>query len=131
MAFTYTYTVKTDKTVEQSVTDVRSALAEQGFGTLWELNVPSKLKEKGVDYQREAVILEVCNPVHAKNALEANLQVIYFLPCKIVVFEEAGMTSIGMMLPSVMMESLQDPSLKAFALEVEEALRTAIDKTVG
>lgn len=130
MAFTYTYSVKTDKTVTEAVTDVRSALSEQGFGTLWELNVPSKLQEKGVEYQREAIILEVCNPLHAKNALEANLQVIYFLPCKIVVFEDGGKTSIGMMLPSVMMETLQDPALKAFALEVEGALRTAIDQAV-
>ena len=130
MALTYTYSVKTDKTVDEAVKDVKRTLAEKGFGTLWELNVPSKLQEKGVDYRKEAVILEVCNPVHAKNALEANLQVIYFLPCKVVVFEETGKTSIGMMLPSVMMENLQDPSLKAFALEVEDALRIAIDQAL-
>lgn len=130
MSFTYTYSVRTNKSVMESVSAVKESLAKNGFGTLWELDVPAKLKEKGADFQGEAVILEVCNPHHAKNALEANLQVIYFLPCKVVVFKEGQMTSIGMMLPSVMMETLGDPSLKAFALEVEATLMTAIDMAV-
>ena len=130
MSSTYTYAVKTDKSVTEAVKAVQKSLKEHGFGTLWELNVPAKLQEKGVDYEREAVILEVCNPNQAKRALEANLQVIYFLPCKVVVFDADGQTTIGMMLPSVIMEMLQDSNLKAFAHEVEDALRQSIDLAV-
>ncbi|MDW7672612.1 MAG: DUF302 domain-containing protein [Bacillota bacterium] len=130
MSSKYTYAAKTDKSVSEAVKAVQKSLQEQGFGTLWEFNVPAKLHEKGVDYEREAVILEVCNPKRAKSALETNLQAIYFLPCKVVVFDEDGRTTIGMMLPSIMMEALQDPNLKAFAHEVEEALRQAIDLAV-
>ncbi len=127
----FTYTVKTEQSVTHAVQSVKKTLMENGFGTLWELDVPAKLKEKGAEYQGEAVILEVCNPHHAKNALESNPQVIYFLPCKIVVFKDnQAATSIGMMLPSVMMEVLQDPALHSFALEVEETLRKAIDQAV-
>jgi uncharacterized protein (DUF302 family) len=130
MSSQYTYAAKTDKSVPEAVKAVQKSLKEHGFGTLWELNVPAKLQEKGVDYEREAVILEVCNPNQAKRALEANLQVIYFLPCKVVVFDADGQTTIGMMLPSVIMEMLQDSNLKAFAHEVEDALRQAIDLAV-
>lgn len=130
MAFEYTYTVTTEQPVAAAVESVRKNLQENGFGTLWQLNVPEKLQEKGVEYQREAVILEVCNPVHARNALEANLQVIYFLPCKVVVFDENGTTTIGMVLSTVMMETLQDPALTTFAREVEATLQKAINASV-
>ncbi|SMP58789.1 DUF302 domain-containing protein [Anoxynatronum buryatiense] len=130
MAFTYTYTVKTVMPVAEAVETVKKSLQQNGFGTLWQLNVPEKLQEKGVNYQREAVILEVCNPEHARNALEANLQVIYFLPCKVVVFDDGEETSIGMVLPTVMMENLQDTALTAFAREVEETLQKALDEAI-
>ncbi|MEN1760128.1 DUF302 domain-containing protein [Anoxynatronum sibiricum] len=130
MSFTYTYTVKTALPVAEAVETVKKSLQQNGFGTLWQLNVPEKLQEKGVDYQREAVILEVCNPEHARNALEANLQVIYFLPCKVVVFDDGEETSVGMVLPTVMMENLQDPALTAFAREVEETLQKALDEAI-
>ncbi len=130
MSLKYTYAAKTDKSVPEAVKAVQKSLKEHGFGTLWEMNVPAKLQEKGVDYSREAVILEVCNPKQAKRALEANLEVIYFLPCKVVVFDADGQTTLGMMLPSVMLEALQDSNLKTFAQEVEDALHQSIDKAV-
>lgn len=123
----FIYAVNTDKSVPEAVKAVRKSLQEHGFGTLWELNIPAKLQEKGVDYQREGVILEVCNPKQAKRALEANLQAIYFLPCKVAVFDAGRKTTIGMMLPSIMMAALKDPNLLAFAHEVEQALRQSID----
>ena len=126
----YTYSIKTDKSVPEAVKAVQKSLKEHGFGTLWEMNVPAKLQEKGVDYSQEAVILEVCNPKQAKRALEANLEAIYFLPCKVVVFDADGQTTIGMMLPSIMMEALQDSNLHAFAHEVEDALHQSIDLAV-
>lgn len=130
MSLKYTYAATADKSVPEAVKAVQKSLKEQGFGTLWEMNVPAKLQEKGVDYSREAVILEVCNPKQAKRALEANFEAIYFLPCKVVVFDADGQTTIGMMLPSVMMEALQDSNLKTFAQEVEGALRQSIDTAV-
>jgi len=127
MSSQYTYAAKTDKSVPEAVKAVQKSLKEHGFGTLWEMNVPSKLQEKGVDYDREAVILEVCNPKQAKRLLETNLQAVYFLPCKVVVCDVDGQTTIGMVLPSVMMDALQDSSLHAFVQEVDEALRQSID----
>ena len=130
MSSKYTYAAQTDQSVPEAVDAVKKSLKEHGFGTLWEMNVPAKLQEKGVDYHQEAVILEVCNPKQAKRALEANLQAIYFLPCKVVVYDDAGRTTVGMMLPSLMMEALQDPNLKAFIHEVGDALHKSIDLAV-
>ncbi len=126
----FAYTLTTDKTMEQAVLDVKERLQELKFGTLWEFNIPAKLKEKGVDFQGNATVLEVCNPVRAKEALEHNMNVVYFLPCKIVVYEEKGQTKIGMVRLTVFMDLLKDKHLKDFAQEVEDTLKLAMDRAI-
>jgi uncharacterized protein (DUF302 family) len=36
---------------------------------LWELNFKDKLQEKGLDFDKNFKILEVCNPVQAKEGM--------------------------------------------------------------
>ncbi|MBP1763683.1 MAG: hypothetical protein H6Q65_741 [Firmicutes bacterium] len=125
----FDYTVVTDKEFDQIVLDLKSALSERKFGVLWELDLPAKLKEKGVDYVGKIRILEVCNPQRAKGVLETNIRAGYFLPCKIVVYEENGKTKIGMPKPTKLIELLGDVRLKQEAAEVEADLMAAIDVT--
>lgn len=122
----FDYTLVTKKTLEQAVDDVKEALKERKFGTLWELDIPSKLQEKGVAFEGKARILEVCNPHKAKKALEKNMNVIYFLPCKVVVFEDQGETRLGMVKPTAFMEMLEGEDLRDFAQEVEETIKAAL-----
>jgi len=126
----FDYTLISEKPFEEVVDAVKKTLQELGFGTLWELDVPSKLKEKGVDFQGKARILEVCNPKRAKEALEHNMNVVYFLPCKVVVFEDQGQIKLGMVKPTAFMEMLQDEGLRNFALEVENTLKQAMDRAI-
>jgi len=123
----FDYTVTTGKGFDQAVEDLKKALAERNFSVLWELDVPSKLKEKGVEYAGPLRILEVCNPLRAKVALEANVRAGYFLPCKIVVYVEGGTTKIGMPRPTVLIGLLGDESLRKVAEEVEAELAAALD----
>ena len=124
----FNYTLVTKKSLEQAVDDVKEALKELKFGTLWELDVPSKLKEKGVEFKGKARILEVCNPHKAKAVLETNMNVIYFLPCKVVVFEDQGETRLGMIKPTVFMDLLENEGLQDFAQEVEDTIKAALEK---
>ena len=123
----FDYTVTTVKGFDQAITDLKKVLSDRKFGVLWELDVPSKLKEKGVDYAGPFRILEVCNPLKAKGALEANVRAGYFLPCKVVVFVEDGKTKIGMPRPTVLIGLLGDESLRTMAEEVEAELSAAMD----
>ena len=123
----FDYTVTTGKGFNQAVEDLKKALSERKFGVLWELDVPSKLKEKGVEYAGPFRILEVCNPLRAKGALEANIRAGYFLPCKVVVYVEGGKTKIGMPRPTVLIGLLDDESLRQVADEVEADLAAAMD----
>lgn len=123
----FDYTVTTGKEFTQAVEELKKALTERKFGVLWELDVPSKLKEKGVEYEGPFRILEVCNPLRAKGALEANVRAGYFLPCKVVVYVEDGKTKIGMPRPTVLIGLLGDESLRQVAEEVEADLAAAMD----
>jgi len=125
----FDYTVTTSKGFDQAVEDLKNALTERKFGVLWELDVPLKLKEKGVEYAGPLRILEVCNPLKAKGALEANIRAGYFLPCKVIVYVEEGTTKIGMPRPTVLIGLLGDESLRKVAEEVEAELATALDAT--
>ncbi|ARU60320.1 hypothetical protein CBW65_04015 [Tumebacillus avium] len=121
------YTVETTKSVDEAVEAIEASLKNHQFGVLWKLDLPAKLQEKGVDFTTPYRVLEVCNPVEAKRVLEQNLLVGYFLPCKIVIYEESGTTKIGLPKPSAMMGVLQDPALEGIAQGVEETLIQAIE----
>lgn len=121
------YTIISAKDFSQVIADVKQALSEIKFGVLWEMDIPSKLKEKGVDYEGQYRVLEVCNPQEAKKALETNIKVGYFLPCKIVIYVENGSTKIGMVRPTALVQMLSS-ELSEFAEGVEKLLISAINK---
>ena len=120
------YTITSAKDFSQVIADVKQALSEIKFGVLWEMDIPSKLKEKGVDYAGQYRVLEVCNPQEAKKALETNVKVGYFLPCKIVIYVENGSTNIGMVRPTALVQMLGS-ELAEFAEGVEKLLISAIN----
>ncbi len=126
MDFQYTRVV--DIPFTQSVDKLKETLKQQGMGVLWELDIPSKLQEKGQDFKTPVRILEVCNPAKAKQVLETNIIASFFLPCKVVVFQnDGGRTAIGMIKPTTLIGVLGDEGLKGIAQAVESELRAAID----
>ena len=105
-------------------------LKEHKFGILWQLNIPAKLQEKGVNsYTNPYRILEVCNPNDAARVLNHNELVGYFLPCKITVYESEGKTKIGLPKPTALIGILEDNELKAIAEEIESILIKVLDES--
>lgn len=121
------FEVKTNKDFETAVTDLKKSLTENSFGVLWEMNFKDKLQEKGLDFNKNFKVFEVCSPPRAKVVLDQNLEAGYMLPCKMVVYEKEGEVKIGMMKPTSMAELMNDKGLTDVADEVETILRKAID----
>lgn len=121
------YKKQTDKPVAQAVADLKTALSSVSFGVLWELDFKEKMHEKGLEFHEDFHILEVCNPHQAKRALDENIEVGFFLPCKLAVYSEQGKTFIGMPKPTELMSLMGSDALKAIAEEVEEVLIRAIE----
>ncbi|TMW69893.1 DUF302 domain-containing protein [Alteribacter natronophilus] len=126
----FDFTVQTDKKPEQVVNDLENTLKEASFGVLWSFNVKEKLDEKGVGFDSDYYILEVCNPQIAKDALQSTKMAGYFLPCKVVVYENEGQTYIGMPKPTVLMEHVESEDVMRVAEEVEDTLRECFKKAV-
>lgn len=131
----FNYTVETEKSVNQAVQSLEETLKEEKFGVLWNFDLTAKLQEKGEDFNTPYTILEVCNPKEANKVLSSNLMIGYFLPCKIVVYEEDGSTKIGMPKPTSLISMAegsmaQDHDVQAIAEDIEKRLISAIDKSI-
>lgn len=124
------YQVTTKKSVDEAVAAVGAALQNHQFGVLWDLDINEKLTEKGLAAEPPFRILEVCSAPRAKHALSTNQSVGYFLPCKVLVFQdrESRQTQIGYAKPAALMGLLGDTRLDALAGEVDNLLREAVEQ---
>ncbi|MCQ6557760.1 DUF302 domain-containing protein [Paenibacillus mendelii] len=124
------YTVETVQSVDEAILALEGNLKEEGFGILWQMDIPSKLQEKGVDtYTNPYRILEVCNPREAARVLNHNELAGYFLPCKITVYKSAGITKLGLIKPTAFMSMLDDAELTTVAQEIEAVLIRVLDQS--
>ena len=126
----FDYTVSTEKSLEQAIASLEENLKSEGFGVLWNFNLTAKLQEKGMEFNTPYTVLEVCNPKEAQHILSENLLAGYFLPCKIVVYEDDHVIKVGMPKPSSLIEMLQNDDMKAFALDIEKRLISCIDRSI-
>ncbi len=124
------YEVKIEKSFDEAVESIKKTLNENKFSVLWELNFKDKLKEKGLEFDSNFKILEVCNPVQAQEVLSRNIEAGYFLPCKMVVYEKEGSVYIGMMRPTELIKIMGDNELVAIAERVEKILKKSIDEAI-
>lgn len=130
MIIIFHYTVQTNEPIEDVIQTLEEQLKSEQFGVLWQFNIKETLESKGFDFDRPFHVLEVCNPKEAKDILEQNLLVGYFLPCKIVVYEIDGKTMIGMPRPSELISMVEDESLLKTAKDIEETIIKCIDNSI-
>ena len=121
------YIVKTEKSIDQAVADLEEATVAHKFGVLHVYNLRATMESKGVDFDREVRVLEVCNPHHAHTALSADIEVNLALPCRISVWENNGEHFIGMLKPSVLLQTVSDAPLEGLAAEVESTMIKIIE----
>ncbi len=124
------YTVKTNESIEKAIDTLESELKNEAFGVLWKFDIKDTLESKGFDFDKSFHVLEVCNPKEAKDILETNSLVGYFLPCKIVVYEENAETMIGLPRPTQLISMVEDDNLKETAKNIEDRLINCLDKSV-
>ena len=123
------YIVETDKSFEHASTDLEQAVKRHGFGVLHVHDLAATLRSKGVAFEEQCRIFEVCNPVQAARVLSIDMRLNMALPCRISVFTEKGKTMLGLIKPVGMLSALsQDPALVQIAREVEEKTIEMVDE---
>lgn len=124
----FNYTVKTQKSIEQAITDLTSLLAEIKFGVLGTLDFKNIFQKKGIEFQNEYKLLEVCNPPAAKQVLESNPDVGLLLPCTIAVYKKNDENYISLAKPTSLLAITSDQKLQELGQEIETKLIDVIEK---
>jgi|SRR6056297_2591669 uncharacterized protein (DUF302 family) len=123
------YKKKSKEPVELIVSRLKENLADTNFGILWELDLKDKINSKGIEFENNYLIFEICNPQMAKEILDIDLDIGVFLPCKVVVYSENNETVIGMAKPTMLVD-LVDTSARKIAVDLENQLKEVIDSVV-
>lgn len=123
------YIVESDKSFEQAVNDLDTAVKEHGFGVLHIHDLGNTLRSKGIDFNEDCKVFEVCNPKQAAKVLTTDMRLNMALPCRISVFTENDVTKIGLIKPEEMLSALSsDEDLKKTAKEVEEKTKLMVNQ---
>ena len=116
---------------EGSVREVGEKLAAaviaNKFGVLSTHDLRQKMADKGVEFHGQCLIFEVCNPVQAKQVLEADPSISTVLPCRISVYEEGGKVKVATLKPTALLAMFGKGKLTGVAQEVEGAIMRIID----
>ena len=122
------YIVETSKSFKQTSTDLEAAVKHHGFGVLHVHDLGTTLRNKGIAFDEECKVFEVCNPGQAAKVMSIDMRLNMVLPCRISVFTEKGKTKIGLIKPAQMLSALsQDAALVKVAKEVEEKTIQMVD----
>ncbi len=116
------HVVDSKKSFTEAAAALEEAVTSHGFGVLHVHDIGATLRTKGMPFDEECKVFEVCQPAHAHRVLSTDMRLNMALPCRISVYTENGATRIGMLLPTKMLAALsQDPALAEVAREVEDA----------
>ena len=114
--------LSTDKTVSEAAAALQAAVQANHFSVMQVHNLKETMAKKGVEFARECLIFEVCQPQQAKKVLDQNMSVSTALPCRISIYEEGGKTILATLKPTILLAMFHTPQLEGVAQEVEDTL---------
>jgi uncharacterized protein (DUF302 family) len=113
------------------VEKLQKAVPDNKFGILHSYDIKQTLANKGQILDEECHVFEICNPVVAKNILEADMSLATVLPCRISVYSDKGVTKVGLALPSKHILQLSSVSGLASLIEpVEASLINIVNQSI-
>jgi len=116
------FTISTLKTVSETAAALQVAVVAHHFGVMQVHNLKETMEKKGVEFARECLVFEVCQPQQAKKVLDQNMSVSTALPCRISLYEEDGKTILATLKPTSLLAMFNVPQLESVAREVEDTI---------
>ncbi len=114
--------LSTDKTVSEVAAALPAIVQANHFGVMQVYDLKETMAKKGVEFTRECLIFEVCQPQQAKKVLDENMSISTALPCRISIYEEGGKTILATLKPTALLAMFNTPQLEGVAQEVEAAI---------
>jgi uncharacterized protein (DUF302 family) len=124
----YGMTIRLRAPFAETVERVRTALKDEGFGVLTEIDVRATLREKLGEEMEDYLILGACNPPLAHRALEVDRRIGLLLPCNVVVRADGADTVVEALDPQVMVGVSGQPALEPVAEEATRRLAAALEE---
>jgi uncharacterized protein (DUF302 family) len=115
---------------DDAVARTRTALSEQGFGVLTEIDVRATLKAKLDENMEDYLILGACNPSLAHEAVGIDRQIGLLLPCNVVVRRNPDSDAeilVEAMNPQLLVQVTDESALQSVATRAAAKLQAAID----
>lgn len=121
-------TKRTNLSFQAAIDRMTSALSDEGFGIISEIDIKDTLKKKiNVDF-RNYKIFGACNPGYAHKAIQIEDKIGTLLPCNIIVQEKTdGETEVSAINPLETMSGIDNIKLKVLAYEVGERLKRVLN----
>ena len=108
-----------------------SAAKDHGLTFLAVRDLREAYSQAGVKLEQELRAYEVALPEETRRLLERNAEASLLLPIRVTVYNDGKHTRIGMVFPTADLRNLGDPELRSVAEDIEDALISLINETVG
>jgi uncharacterized protein (DUF302 family) len=114
--------ISTGKTVNEAAAALQAAVQANHFGVMQIHNLKETMMKKGVEFGRECLLFEVCQPQQAKRVLDQDMSISTALPCRISIYEENSKTIMVTLKPTTLLRMFNEPRLEGVAQEVEATI---------
>ena len=125
------FRIQSRKSLSEVAKALEAAAQRHKFGVLAVHDLKQKMQEKGVEFDRDCLIYEVCNPQQAKKVLEANTEISTALPCRISLYREGDRVTLATLRPTALLDLFQTPALRSVAEEVEQTMRQMLEEAAA
>ncbi|WKV13507.1 DUF302 domain-containing protein [Marivirga harenae] len=117
-----------DKDFNTVRSEVESALKEEGFGVLTEIDFKATMKIKLDKDYLPHVILGACNPTYADKVVSIEPHISTMLPCNVTIREmEDGNIEVTAIDPASAMAVVENEELVQHAKEVNNMLKNVLE----
>ncbi|MCR4295161.1 MAG: DUF302 domain-containing protein, partial [Elusimicrobia bacterium] len=83
------------KTAREAERAFSAAAQRRKFGVLGTHDLRRKMNEKGAAFERDCLVVEVCNPGQARQVLNGAMAISTALPCRVSIYTENGKTKLA------------------------------------
>jgi uncharacterized protein (DUF302 family) len=119
---------RTKKSLEETAKALEVAVGNHQFGVMGTHDLRATMAKKGVQFERDCQVYEVCNPHQAKKVLEENMAISTALPCRISLYRDGDETVLATIAPSAMLGMFGAEGVATVAAEVEATMKAIMQE---
>lgn len=121
------HSITSQKTIDETGKAFEAAIKDRKFSIISIHDLKEKMNSKGVAFNEECRIYEVCHPGQAKRVLSANMEISTALPCRVSIYTDHGAVKLSMIRPTAIMGRDQNAEIRDIAEMVEQILTVSME----